>query len=177
MAALAMAQERATDDGRMWFVLQTKWNKELVAVRNLRRDGFECYLPMHLREIRPRGQPARLQGLPLFPRYTFVSVDRGAPGWRTIYTTEGVSAVLPSCAKSSAVLAKLIADLQAAEDKGYVQLAPDLLPCPFKPGDKVTYGAFREAIFHERVDERRCLLLVSLLGTDLVLTADVADIE
>jgi transcriptional antiterminator RfaH len=162
----------------MWFVCSTQWRQEKLALENLQRQSFEAYLPMHQTEVRPRGQPARVIAMPLFPRYLFVSVDVAACGWRAIYSTRGIQGVLPATRAASGVLGKLIADLQAKEEKGFVQLVPSAMACKFKPGDQVTYGAFRDAIFQERVDDRRCVILISLLGRDDSLQiVDLADLE
>lgn len=164
--------------GPLWFVLSTQWRQEKLALENLQRQAFDAYLPMHQAIVTPRGQPARVVALPLFPRYLFVRVDVSAYGWRSIYSTRGVQGVLPSTSAASTVLARLIGDLQAKEERGFVQLVPSALPCRWKAGDKVSYGAFREAIFHERVDDRRCMILVSLLGRDDSLQlVDLADLE
>lgn len=172
---MTLAHAEAGD--RRWFVLMTGWNKELLARENLLRQGIDSYCPMRLAEIRPRGRPAYMRGLPFFPRYLFVNVDMGVPGWRSIYGTRGVTGVLPSGDKASAILAKLVEDIRKEEVGGYVQLAPELLPCPWKPGDPVCYGAVRDAIFQERVDERRALILVSLLGRSDLHLVDIAHLE
>lgn len=164
--------------GPTWFVLSTHWRQEKLALENLQRQGFEAYLPMHQVEVRPRGQPARVVPLPLFPRYMFVAADLATMGWRAIYSTRGVQGVLPSTSAASALLARLIADLQAQEVKGFLQLVPSAVACRWRPGDRVSYGVFREAIFQERIDDRRCTILVSLLGRDDSLQlVDLADLE
>lgn len=171
------AEPRYTEKGAQWFVLSTHWRQEKVALENLQRQGFEAYLPMHQAQVKPRGQPARVIALPLFPRYLFVAVDVMAAGWRAIYSTRGVSGVLPQTLGGSIALARLIRDLQAKEERGFVQLLPVAMPCRFAAGQRVSYGVIRDAIFGERVDERRCTILVSLLGTDSVHIVDLADLE
>lgn len=162
----------------LWFVLSTHWRQEKVALENLQRQGFEAYLPMHQQLVTPRGQPSRLVGLPVFPRYMFARVDQGAAGWRAVYSTRGVAGVLPSTSAASVVLARLVCDLQAKEERGFVQLHPQSMPCKWATGDKVSYGAFRDAVFQERVDDRRCVILVSLLGlSDSAQIVDLADLE
>jgi transcriptional antiterminator RfaH len=170
------SQELGQDSHR-WFVLTTQWRQEKLALENLQRQRFDAYLPMHLKEVRPHGQPARVVSLPLFPRYLFCQVDLGVAGWRSIYSTRGVQGVLPCEAHGSKILARLIADIQAREVRGLVELTPAELPCSWKTGDRVSYGSFRDAIFCERVDERRCTILVSLLGRDSRQIVDLADLE
>lgn len=178
----AAAAQAGTD--RHWFVVTTHWRQEKLALENLQRqkarDGaplFMAYLPMHEQVVRPRGQPERIQALPFFPRYLFVNVDVGAPGWTAMYSTRGVAGVLPSGRAATRVLHRLVADLQRSEVSGFLKLSVDELPCRWRPGDRVAYGAIRDAMFCERVDERRCRILVSLLGADSSVVVDLADIS
>lgn len=171
------------DDPRRWFVVTTHWRQEKLALENLQRqkgrDGvalFEAYLPLHEQLVRPRGQPERVVSLPFFPRYLFVNVDVGAPGWTAMYSTRGVAGVLPSGKHATRVIERLVADMRREEVAGFLRLSVDELPCRWKPGDRVRYGAFREALFCERVDERRCRILVSVLGSDSAHVVDLSDI-
>jgi transcriptional antiterminator RfaH len=160
-----------------WFVLTTHWRQEKLALDNLRRQGFDAYLPMQQTLIRPRGQPERIVPLPFFPRYVFTKVDMGAPGWTAIYSTRGVVGVLPTGEAGTRVLGRLVADLRTREEAGFLKLLPGQLPCRWAAGDRVTYGAFVDALFVERVDERRCRILVSLLGVDSQQVVDLTEIK
>jgi transcriptional antiterminator RfaH len=174
---IQIEEQKREDDLRRWYVLSTQWRQEKLALENLQRQGFEAYLPLHLVEVKPKGQPARTISLPLFPRYLFCQVDLGVTGWRSIYGTRGVQGVLPCETHASRVLARLVADIQRREVQGLVALTPAQLPCRWAPGDRVSYGVVREAIFCERVDDRRCAILVSLLGRDSRQIVDLADLE
>lgn len=177
----------SVEDSLRWFVVQTHWRQETLAVQNLRaqrdrRTGlplFEAYLPMHQQVVRPKGQPARVVSLPFFPRYLFALCDVGAPGWTALYSTRGVCGVLPTCNRASARTARLVADLRQAEVAGFLKLSLDELPCRWKDGDSVAWGAWRDAIFRERVDERRARIAVSgLFGTDsFTVDVDLAELE
>lgn len=171
-------------DARRWFVVTTHWRQEKVALENLERQRdaqgralFEAYLPMHEQLVRPRGQPERVVSLPFFPRYLFVAVDVGQPRWTAMYSTRGVCGVIPSGRHATKVIERLVADMRASEEMGFLRLSVDEMPCPWKPGDKVSYGVFREAVFRERVDERRCRILVSILGRDSDQVVDLAEVH
>lgn len=176
---------------QLWFVVQTHLRQEKLAVENLERQAdreekrwgcrvFEPYCPMWLEEIRPKGQPPRTVATPYFQRYIFVRVELGVPAWRALYSTRGVSGVLQSGAGVSRTVERLVADLLAQEDaRGFIEIAPQAMPCRWREGDCVSYGAFREAVFAERVDATRCRILVSgLFGRDSrLIEVDLADIE
>lgn len=159
-----------------WFVCTTHGMQEKLALENLQRQGFEAYLPLHLVEEKPKGQPARVVSRPYFPRYVFVRVDMSVASWRAIYGTRGIVGVIPTGEFATKVLARLIADLQAREAKGLLQVAPETLPCPWKPGDPVTYDVYRDAIFHQRLDARRAIILVKLLGRESFKQVDLSDL-
>lgn len=170
---------------RTWFVVTTHWRQEKVALENLQRQRdratgaplFEAYLPMTKTLVRPRGQPERIVPLPFFPRYMFVGVDIEAPGWTALYSTRGVAGVLPSGKSATRVIERLVEDMRAVEELGFLKLSVDEMPCRWQPGDRVSYGAFRDAVFRERVDERRCRILVSVLGIDSAHVVDLKDLE
>jgi transcriptional antiterminator RfaH len=155
-----------------WCVVQTQLRQEKLALENLERQRFEAYLPLHLERLTPKGQPARTVSMPLFPRYLFVNVDLDEGRWRTIYSTRGVSGVLGNPEKPSRLTAQLVKDIREREVDGLVRLMPSEISCAWKPGDKVTYNGFLDAIFNEAVDGRRATILVSLLGRDSLLTVD-----
>jgi transcriptional antiterminator RfaH len=177
-----MAAEAVSD--RRWFVCTTHWRQEKVALENLRnqrtRDGrplFDAYLPMHRQLVRPRGQPERVVPVPFFPRYLFVNLDVAETGWTAIYSTRGVAGVLPSGRHSTLVLARLVEDMRRSEASGFLKLSVDEMPCRWEPGDVVAYGAFRQAIFCERFDERRCTILISFIGGDSRHVVDLSDLS
>ena len=171
MIASQVAKQRG---GFSWYAVVTHAGKEKLAKYHLGRQGFETYLPM--RAPMTRGLAASpSQPRPMFPRWMFVSVDLNAPGWRSIYSTIGVSSVLTIGsgveARPRPVENWVIERLQAREINGLVVLdepeTPDR-PCSHKAGDAVRIGVGRyadmDAIFEERVDKDRVALLVQLLG-------------
>jgi transcriptional antiterminator RfaH len=162
--------------GFSWYAVVTHAGKERLAKFHLGRQGFETYLPM--RAPLTRGLAAKpAQPRPMFPRHLFVSVDLNAPGWRSIYSTIGVSSVLTTgsgeASRPRAVPNFVIEALQAREINGLVVLdRPEVAAavCPHKKGDTVRIGMGRyadmDAIFEERVDNARVSLLVQLLGRE-----------
>lgn len=169
--------------GFRWYAVVTHLGRETAAKARLEAQGFHVYLPM----LPPVGKgrpwrPARPR--PMFPRYLFVSVDLTQPGWRAIHSTLGVADVLSSGQGESrrplAVRNGYIEALQNREVYGLVALAerePEI-DCPYQSGDRVRIKvgpwADLEAIFKERVDQKRVALLVSLLGRDSRVLVDKA---
>lgn len=123
-----------------WYVVRTKPQSEFIANRRIREQGFETFLPLYRVPPRERTQnrsataetlrslktqtlstSAQIQlnlYLPLFPRYLFVQFDSAEPGWVSINSTRGVSAILMygSPPKPSAVPQADIQDLLDRSD-------------------------------------------------------------
>ena len=76
-----------------WFVLQFKPNSHHQAEKNLNRQGFETFLPLHNITFR---KASRFESTrkPLFPGYMFISFDRTDGKWSKINNTYGVSRLI-----------------------------------------------------------------------------------
>lgn len=72
-----------------WVAVNTHPHRELTAVENLVRQGFDTYCPMVRRRVR---HARRTQDVlrPLFPTYLFVEVNLDVRQWRPILSTIGV---------------------------------------------------------------------------------------
>src|SRR5918995_7280289 len=126
-----------------WYVAQTQPRAEGKASLNLRRQGFEIYLPRYLKQ---RRHARRVEAVtaPLFPGYLFVAIDINAQRWLSIDSTFGVTRLVRDGDRPAAVPPAIINGLKSREDaKGLIVL--DQQP-PFLPGDKVRVleGAFRD---------------------------------
>ena len=75
-----------------WYVVHTKIRQEALAMTNLNRQGFECYVPM-IKMEKMRRHKATLVKEPMFPRYLFIRLDTSGsgPSWSPIRSTLGVS--------------------------------------------------------------------------------------
>ena len=153
-----------------WFVIHTKPRQELVALENLNRQGFDCYLPMmQVQKIR-RGR-AETVSEPMFARYLFIQLDRGDQGksWAPIRSTVGVSQLVRFGQDPAQVQDSLIEFLRSNEKQ---QPVAEL----FKPGETVmlTKGPFAgiEAIYQSASAEQRSLILIELLSKPVVMKVD-----
>lgn len=159
-----------------WYVVQTQANCEAKAAENLRRQGYQTYLPRYLKRRR-HARKVDLVAKPLFPRYIFVSIDTAAQRWRSVQSTIGVSRLVTNGDEPAVVPEGVIGALRAREDaKGFVTL--DAAPA-FAPGDKVRVlsGAFMDnaGLFNGMADHDRVSILLEMLGRKVrvVLDADL----
>ena len=76
--------------GLHWYVVQTQPNAEVTAETNLRRQGFQTYLPRYQKQRRHARRCENILA-PLFPRYLFVAIDTTRQRWRAIQSTLGVA--------------------------------------------------------------------------------------
>ena len=68
----ATRSTRAKDNVLAWYLLYSKPRQEGVAVENLKRQGYETYLPLIRTRRRRQGQYVSLVE-PMFPRYLLIS--------------------------------------------------------------------------------------------------------
>ena len=76
-----------------WFILQFKSNSHHLAAKNLNRQGFETFLPLHDTTSRRLSRFINTSK-PLFPGYMFIKFDRAESEWHKINSTYGVSRLI-----------------------------------------------------------------------------------
>jgi transcriptional antiterminator RfaH len=151
--------------GACWYVVQTHVNGEAKAAENLRRQGYEAYLPRYLKR-RCHARKVDFTAKPLFPRYMFVAIDVATQRWRSIQSTSGVSRLVTRGDVPAALPEGVVRALKAREDgRGFVNM--DARPA-FAPGDKVRVlaGAFMDnaGLFNAMADHDRVSILLDMLG-------------
>jgi transcriptional antiterminator RfaH len=151
--------------GARWYVVQTQVNGEARAAENLRRQGYETYLPRYLKRRR-HARKVDFVAKPLFPRYMFVAIDMATQRWRSVQSTSGVSRLVSNGDEPAAMPQGVVRALRAQEDtRGFVKL--DAAPA-FAPGDKVRVlaGAFMDnaGLFNGIADHDRVSILLEMLG-------------
>ena len=72
-----------------WYVVYAKPRSEDVALDNLKRQGFDVYLPK-IEQVRRIRKKATKVVVPLFPRYLFIRLDLGRQNISPIRSTRGV---------------------------------------------------------------------------------------
>ena len=89
----ATRSTRAKDNVLAWYLLYSKPRQEGVAVENLKRQGYETYLPLIRTRRRRQGQYVSLVE-PMFPRYLFIHLSDQTDNWGPIRSTLGVSGLV-----------------------------------------------------------------------------------
>ena len=146
-----------------WFVLQFKPNSHHQAAKNLNRQGFETFLPLHNTTSRKSSRFINtLQ--PLFPGYMFVSFDRANTEWHKISNTYGVSRLITYNSILKPIPTSVVDNLTKRCD-----LSGKLLPIKnLKEGDlvKVLKGPFANFIASVETYEtdQRIWILIDLMG-------------
>ena len=174
-AAPSPAHSSASPATLSWYVVHTKIRQEALAMTNLNRQGFECYIPM-IKMEKLRRHKATLVEEPMFPRYLFIRLDSSGsgPSWSPIRSTVGVSQLVRFGGQPAVVDAKLIALLRSREQVGQ----PERL---FKSGEKVVVadGPFAgiEAIFKTADAESRSMILLDMLSKPVALRIETASLR
>ena len=158
-----------------WYVVHTKIRQEALAMTNLNRQGFECYMPM-LKMEKMRRHKATLVEEPMFPRYLFIRLDTSGsgPSWSPIRSTLGVSQLVRFGGQPAVVDSKLIELLRTREQVGQ----PERL---FKSGERVVVadGPFAgiEAIFKTADAESRAMILLEMLSKPVAMRIETASLR
>ena len=153
-----------------WYLVHTKPRQEDVALANLQRQGYECYLPQ-MRVERIRRRKAEIAAEPMFPRYPFIQLDSSDQGksWSPIRSTLGVSQLVHFGARAAKVDDALV---ELLRQRG--QVMP--MNAMFHSGDPVvvTDGPFAgiEAIYQTADADRRAFILLEILSKPVSMQID-----
>ncbi len=107
----------------MWVAVCTQPNREMLAVDNLRRQGYEVYCPM-LAKTRSHARKVELVRRPLFPGYVFVSLEVMLQGVCAIHSTFGVRHLVKFGDKPARLPHNFITALRACEIDGVIPPLP-----------------------------------------------------
>jgi len=153
-----------------WYLVHTKPRQEEIALANLERQGYECYLPQ-MRIERIRRRKAEVATEPMFPRYLFIRLDSSDQGksWSPIRSTLGVSQLVHFGARAAKVDDNLV-DLLRQRERALPTEAM------FHSGDSVVIadGPFAgiEAIYQTADAERRAFILLEILAKPVSMHID-----
>ena len=159
-----------------WYLIHTKIRQERVALENLERQGFACFLPLIRAEKLRRGALQVVQE-PLFPRYLFIRLGTGLESqiWAPIRSTVGVSRLVTFGQTPAKIEDELISQLQVKMDSTEVQLRH------FEPGEQVvvTDGPFVgiEAIYQMADAEGRVMVLLNILSKQVKMSVPPTSIR
>lgn len=153
-----------------WYLVHTKPRQEDIALANLQRQGYECYLPQ-MRIERIRRRKAEVTTEPMFPRYLFIRLDSSDQGksWSPIRSTLGVSQLVHFGARAAKVDDTLVDLLRQREQS----LPTEAM---FHSGDSVVIadGPFAgiDAIYQTTDAERRAFILLEILAKPVSMHID-----
>jgi len=146
-----------------WFILQFKSNSHHLAVKNLNRQGFETFLPLHETTSRRLSQFINTSK-PLFPGYMFIKFDRAESEWHKINSTYGVSRLITFNSILKSIPTIFVDHLMERYDLSEKLLLIQKL----KKGDQVTVlkGPFRNfiATVEKYEADQRIWILLDLMG-------------
>ena len=146
-----------------WFILQYKPNSHHQAIKNLNRQGFETFLPLHDTTSRKLSRFENTSK-PLFPGYMFIRFDRAKPEWYKINNTYGVSRLITFNSILKSIPTTFVDSLMKRYD-----LSGKLIPVEkLNKGDQVTVltGPFANfiATVEEYEADQRIWILIDLMG-------------
>jgi transcriptional antiterminator RfaH len=173
--APAFSTQTCAPNTLAWYLIHTKPRQEALALTNLSRQGFECYMPMlRLQKIRQR--KTAMVAEPMFPRYLFIRLDTSGSGqsWSPIRSTLGVNQLVRFGGQPAKVDGQLI-DLIRSREQGTQAQAL------FSAGDNVTVadGPFAglEAIYQNTDAESRSMILLNILSKPVAMRIDTASLR
>jgi transcriptional antiterminator RfaH len=147
-----------------WYLVHTKPRQERIALEQLERQGYPCYLPL-LRQEKTRAGNVSVVDEPLFPRYLFVELGETLQdrSWAPIRSTRGVSRLVTFGSQPARVPEALVAALQTQEAARQGQVVR-----LFEVGDRVCIaeGPFAgvEGIYQLEDGDRRVMVLIELMS-------------
>ena len=175
LIAPAFSTQSCAPSTLAWHLIHTKPRQEALALTNLSRQGFECYMPMlRLQKIRQR--KTAIVAEPMFPRYLFIRLDTSGSGqsWSPIRSTLGVNQLVRFGGQPAKVDGQLI-DLIRSREQGTQAQAL------FSAGDNVTVadGPFAglEAIYQNTDAESRSMILLNILSKPVTMRIDTASLR
>ena len=159
-----------------WFILQFKSNSHHQASKNLNRQGFETFLPLHDTTSRKLSRFIST-AKPLFPGYMFVKFDRAESDWHKINNTYGVSCLITFNSILKSIPTIFVDSLIKRYD-----LSGKLLPIQkLKKGDQVKLlkGPFANfaATIEKYEDDQRIWVLIDLMGRKSKLQTETESLQ
>lgn len=155
---------------KRWYVVNTRPHQEGRADLNLRRQGFEAWLP-RLKRTRRHARRWQTVLAPLFPGYLFVRLDPDAQAWHAIHGPFGVRWLICHDGRPAPVAGGFVDVLHESVDgEGAVSPAPDGL----RPGDRVRVlsGPFADRIgtLVRLAERERVALMLEALVREVQMT-------
>ncbi len=157
-----------------WFAVVTKPRQEQIALENLQRQDFECFLPLAENPYQRRRKRHQRMIEPLFPRYLFLNAIAGQQNLAPVRSTRGVTTMVRFGTELAVVPESIINAIKNRMDPatGLIRIKPVEL----KAGDKIRLFdgplAGITGIVQEKRSENRALILMELMGRPTAVEVD-----
>ena len=145
-----------------WYILQTKPNAHVAACNNLKRQGFDTFLPLVNKTTKKKGKFLDIK-IPLFPGYMLMGTSNDTIPWTSVNGTRGISKAVTLDGIYRSVSAHVIDGLKRRCDKdGVIQNLNDIVA---EDRVKIERGPFAEFIctVDQIKDDQRAWVLIDLL--------------
>ncbi|CAK0778251.1 transcriptional antiterminator RfaH [uncultured Gammaproteobacteria bacterium] len=151
-----------------WYVVHTHPNAENKVIVNLRRQGFDPYLPLFRKRRSHAGKVDEVLR-PLFPRYLFVAIDLATQRWRAILSTFGVVGLLRHGDVPTAVPRGVVDEIRNHERRGDYCESAVRVRMQLGQQVRVANGAFANMVgrFQGMDDAERVTLLLEMMGGEV----------
>ena len=151
-----------------WFVVYTQPNAEARALANLRRQGYETYLPRYRRK-RSHARKIDIVERPLFPRYLFVALDLVRARWRPILSTFGVADLIRTGDTPQKLPDGVVDQIRAGENDRRFDAVDPLAGAEPGAAVRILAGPFADLIgkLQRAAESERVTLLLDLLGQEV----------
>ena len=159
-----------------WYLLQTKPNAHVMACENLRRQGFDVFLPFIIKTTKKSGKFSDIK-VPLFPGYLFMGTTIVPIPWKSINGTRGISSALTLDGVYRSINIRIIEDLKKrCDEHGIFQKLRDIAI-----GDriKIERGPFADFIstVDQIKDNQRVWVLIKLLHQQTRVEVALSDVS
>ena len=145
-----------------WHLLQTKPNSHSVACENLRRQGFDVFLPLITKTNKNNSQFLNVK-VPLFPGYLFMGSSIDPIPWKSVNGTRGVSRAVTLDGIYRPVSTHIIEGLQnRCDEYGVIRRLTDVVAASRV---QIQQGPFAEFIctVEQIEDDQRAWVLIDIL--------------
>ena len=161
-----------------WFAVVTKPRQEKIALENLQRQGFECFLPMAENPYQRRSKKHQKIIEPLFPRYLFLNAIADIQNLAPVRSTKGVISMVRFGTELAVLPEQVINAIKQRinPETGLIKIKA----IEIRTGDKVKIfdGPLTglSGIVAERNSEKRALVLMELLGRPTKVKVDAISV-
>lgn len=165
--------------GPRWACIYTHPQAELWADSNLRRAGYQTFLPTHTIRQRDRVVASMHHTVvrPLFPRYLFLMFDHHAASWSPLRAIPGVADILRSGQDLHYAPDAVVDALRAGEEARRTLTTQDTLYRPGAVCDAIVGGGQNVEGVVVSVNGRRAVIAAVMFGALREVVVDLGNLR